>query len=772
MIEIEINGKKINAEQGAMIIEIADQNNVRIPRFCYHKKLSVAANCRMCLVEVEGVRKPVPACATPISQGMKVLTRSKMALDAQRAVMEFLLINHPLDCPVCDQGGECELQDVSMGYGRDISKYNLGKRAVKDQDIGPLIETEMTRCIHCTRCVRFGKEVAGLQELGVMNRGEHLEISTWVAHAVSSELSGNMIDLCPVGALTSKPYRFTARAWELSQRATIAPHDLVGSHIYAHVIHNQVKRMAPKDCEALNETWISDRDRFSYEGLYHFDRVLSPMIKRNNQWQQVDWQSALEFACEKLQAVKPNDIGTLVSASATNEEFYLLQKLMRGLGAPHIDHRLQEQDFSDQVDFPLYPLMNVTLDELSQADMIMLIGSHINKEQPIVAHRIRKATLNAGQVLVINPIDYQFNFKVLAKQIVAQGDLLSGLAKLAKALGINTDINVDVDKAAEHQAKYLSAAKSGVILLGALALHHPEAAQIRALAQAISEKTNVKLGFLTLGANAAGAWLMGAVPHRLPGGKDTAGKHAQQMLNDHMKAYVLLGVEPEYDAQDSGLALQALIKAECVIAMNTFQTQAMLEYADVILPITPFAEMAGTRINGLGEKQTFTATTEPQGESRPAWKVLRVLANLLDIKGFDYQTLEDVQTEIAPLYQSAEDLKMQFKYVESTYQIPKLVRISGMPIYAQDALVRRAASLQKTPDGLFTGVHMNARQADSLGLKSEQVKVTQNNISLTLPLVLDETIPEGAVYLASGLRETTGLGAGYQTIKIEQVKHA
>ncbi|MFA6037733.1 MAG: NADH-quinone oxidoreductase subunit NuoG [Legionellales bacterium] len=747
MIEIEINGKKVSAQPGSMIIEVADQIDVRIPRFCYHKKLSVAANCRMCLVEVGDVRKPLPACATPVSQGMKVFTRSKLALDAQRAVMEFLLINHPLDCPVCDQGGECELQDVSVGYGRDISRFNLGKRSVKDQDIGPLIETEMTRCIHCTRCVRFGKEVAGLHELGVMNRGEHLEISTLVERTVTSELSGNMIDLCPVGALTSKPYRFTARAWELSQRPTIAAHDAVGSHIYAHVIHNQVKRVVPKECESINETWISDRDRFSYEGLYHADRILTPKVKRNNKWESVDWQTALEFAAEKLRAVKPEAIGSLVTSNATNEEFYLLQKLMRTLGSSNIDHRLQEQDFSDQEQFPDAPLMNITLDELAQADVILLVGSHVNKEQPIVAHRIRKATLNSGQVVVVNPIDYKFNFKVADKEIVTGGDLVSGLEKMLKSTIVGK-------------------AKQGIILLGAHALNHPQAASIRALAAS----SDLKMGFLTQGANAAGAWLMGAVPHRLAGGQAASGKNAQQMFQEKMKAFVLLGVEPEYDAQDSGVAYKALKEASCVIAMNTFQTHAMLEYADVMLPITPHAEMSGTMINGQGMEQKFSAVTDPQGESRPAWKVMRVLANLLELDGFEYQTLEDVQHEISHI--TLEKKSANFKGTTSKHKLAELVRISGLPIYAQDALVRRAESLQKTVDGTFTGLHINAAQAKRLGLNTEYVKAKQDDFAITAPLIIDETIPDGAVYLASGLRETAGLGAAYQAIQLEAVNHA
>ncbi|HLF67615.1 MAG TPA: NADH-quinone oxidoreductase subunit NuoG, partial [Gammaproteobacteria bacterium] len=447
MVEIEINGKKIEAAQGSMIIEVADQNEVRIPRFCYHKKLSVAANCRMCLVEVGDARKPMPACATPITQGMKVFTRSKLALDAQRAVMEFLLINHPLDCPVCDQGGECELQDLAVGYGRDVSRFNLGKRALSDHDIGPLIETEMTRCIHCTRCVRFGKEIAGLHELGVMNRGEHLEISTMVARTLTSELSGNMIDVCPVGALTSKPYRFTARAWELKQRPGMAAHDGVGSHIYAHVIHNQIKRVVPHECEALNETWLSDRDRFSYEGLYHADRLLEPKIKRNGRWEEADWSTALDFAADRLRSVIHDEgaqaLGALASPNSSCEEFYLLQKLMRGIGSAHVDHRLRQQDFSDEEEFAAYPHSGVTLTKLSQADVILLLGSCVRKEQPIVAHRIRMASLNGAVVLVVNPMDYTFQFNVTHKQIVPGGDLLLGIAKIAKALMESSKIKPD-----------------------------------------------------------------------------------------------------------------------------------------------------------------------------------------------------------------------------------------------------------------------------------------------------------------------------------------
>jgi NADH-quinone oxidoreductase subunit G len=786
MVEIEINGKKVEAAPGAMIIEVADQEGVRIPRFCYHKKLSIAANCRMCLVEVGDVRKPLPACATPVSQGMKVFTRSKLALDAQRAVMEFLLINHPLDCPVCDQGGECELQDLAMGYGRDISRFHLGKRSVADRDIGPLIETEMTRCIHCTRCVRFGKEIAGVQELGVMNRGEHLEISTFVEKALVSELSGNMIDVCPVGALTSKPYRFTARAWELSQRPSIAAHDCVGSHIYAHVIHNEIKRVVPKECEALNEMWLSDRDRFSYEGLYHEDRVLTPKIKRNGQWEETDWPIALQFAADKLREANADSIGALVSENATTEEFYLLQKLIRGLGSANIDHRLAQQDFSDQENFMAYPHAGLRLDELAQADVILLLGSNVRKEQPMIAHRIRMATRNHTKVLVVNPIDYVFNFPVTAKQIATGGDLLQALGKVAKALLSLPEFKgqadaklsaflkeIVADDAALAQARYLIAAKQGVILLGALALNHPQASGIRGLADFISQQTSVKLGFLTAGANTSGAWLMGALPHRLPGAEkaQAQGLNAQAMLSGDLKTLLLLGVEPEYDAADSGRALEGLANTACVIALHAYQTPHLLKYAHVILPITPAAEMAGTFINHQGDWQTFSALTNPQGQSRPAWKILRVIANLLEVGGFDYQDIADVQKDINTFAVDKDKTSSRFTFSEGEKLPQGLVRISSAPIYAQDCLVRRAQSLQQTPEALFTGVHINKAQASALGiLDAQKVVVRQNAVELRLPLILDETIPMNAVYLASHIRETLGLGRAYQAIQIEQVQ--
>ncbi len=788
MVEIEINGKKIEAAQGSMIIEVADQHDVRIPRFCYHKKLSVAANCRMCLVEVGDVRKPLPACATPITQGMKVFTRSKLALDAQRAVMEFLLINHPLDCPVCDQGGECELQDLAMGYGRDVSRFNLGKRAVSDHDVGPLIETEMTRCIHCTRCVRFGKEIAGLHELGVMNRGEHLEISTLVGRAITSELSGNMIDVCPVGALTSKPYRFSARAWELTQRPGIAAHDGVGSYIYAHTIHNEVKRIVPRECEALNETWVSDRDRFSYEGLYHKDRVLTPKIKRNGHWEEVNWSDALAFAAERLRAVSDTQgadaLGALASPNSSCEEFYLFQKLMRGLGSAHIDHRLRQHDFSDENQFAAYPHSGVTLTELAKADVILLLGSIVRKEQPIVAHRIRMASLTGATVLVVNPLDDTFQFNVASKQIVPGGDLLLGIAKIAKALVAGSEKikpsaaiaeflkDITVDDTAQQQANYLKDAKQAVIFLGALALNHPQAAAIRGMADFIAQHTQTTLGLLCEGANSAGAYLMGAVPHRLPGGQNSTkqGESTQAMvLSEKINAMILLGLEAEYDLAYAHRAQKALKNMQTVIALTAYQTPHLLNYAEVILPITPSAEMAGTFVNMQGDTLAFSALTSPQGQSRPAWKILRVLANLLAIEGFDYQTLEDVQQEIAPHLTTAKPTQ-RWSFAAPQLELAERLRIAPVPIYAQDPLVRRATALQHTPDAAFGGVRINSAEAQALGLaQALEVLVRQQECEVRLPLVIDEHIPNGAVYLASGIPETRDLDGAYEAIYLEQV---
>ncbi|MBY0428639.1 MAG: NADH-quinone oxidoreductase subunit NuoG, partial [Alphaproteobacteria bacterium] len=565
MIEVEIDGKKFHVEPGKMIIEVADQANIAIPRFCYHKKLSIAANCRMCLVDVEKSPKPMPACATPVTDGMIVRTQSAKAIDAQKAVMEFLLVNHPLDCPICDQGGECELQDVAMGYGQDFSRYHEGKRSIKDKNLGSLVSTDMTRCILCTRCVRFGDEIAGMQELGTIGRGEPSEIGTCIERSLVSELSGNIIDLCPVGALTSKPFRFSARAWEMEQHPSIAPHDCIGSNINLHVLRQKIMRVIPCENEALNETWLSDRDRFSYEGLLTDDRLTQPMMKEESgEWMVTDWPTALGRVAESLRLIAKekgaDNLGALLSPSSTIEEAYLLQKIMRGLGSQNIDHRLQQSDFSADETMPLYPGLHMSLEALERQNTIVLIGSHLNHEQPIAAHRVRKATLQGSTVFAINSVDYPFRFPLTAKQIVKPSEIPAVLAEVAKALlnqGANEPIDglknllaqVEPKEFAITLATQLQQPGQKIIVLGAIAQNHPHAGTIKQLADSIGKMTDTVIAILTPGANGAGAWLAGAVPHRGPHKEKMpkSGLNTRKMFEAKLAAYLLLNIEPHLD---------------------------------------------------------------------------------------------------------------------------------------------------------------------------------------------------------------------------------
>lgn len=700
MASIEIDGKKLDVQAGKMIIEVADEVGIAIPRFCYHKKLSVAANCRMCLVEVEKAPKVMPACATPVTDGMKVFTKSTKAIAAQKAVMEFLLINHPLDCPICDQGGECELQDVSMGFGEGISHFSEGKRVVADENLGSLIATEMTRCIHCTRCVRFGEEVAGLPELGVTFRGEKERIGTYVEHTLQSEISGNVIDLCPVGALTSKPFRFTARAWELQQYASIAPHDCLGSSIHVHVKNNKVMRVVPKENEAINETWLSDRDRFSYLGL-DVDRLEQPVIKKNGQWQPVDWETALTLVVTQLKQVieqhGASQLGALASSSATIEEHYLLQKLCRGLGSHNIDHRLQQSDFSDQDDAPLFPRATLPYAELESQKAILLIGSHLHHEQPLAAVRVRKAALAGARVMVINPEDYSFNFEVTHKLIDQQLPRL--LAEVVVALDNKQLAGIKPSEKAQQIAAALRASDKSVLVLGALAHNHPQAATLRYLTALIAQLSGSHLMPMTSGANSAGAWLAGAVPHRSVAGDalKTPGLNAQKMLSNKLKAYILLGIEPELDCVNPSLALQALQAADFVCVLSPYTNQTMLEYAHLILPIAAFTETAGTTVNVEGRWQSFHGCVKPFGQARPAWKVLRVLGNLFALEGFDYAHSEEVRDELKNLvdqavFKPSQSYQLDSKVLDEKISSP----IVQWPIYGIDSIVRRAVALQRT----------------------------------------------------------------------------
>ncbi|HSW93742.1 MAG TPA: NADH-quinone oxidoreductase subunit NuoG [Gammaproteobacteria bacterium] len=792
-IEIEIDGKVLKAKPNSMVIQVADEAGIYIPRFCYHKHLSIAANCRMCLVEVEKAPKTLPACATPVMPGMKIFTRSPKALAAQKAVMEFLLINHPLDCPICDQGGECELQDLSMGFGSAESFYTFGKRSVEDEDIGPLIDTEMTRCIQCTRCVRFGDEVAGLRELGATDRGENMEIGTYVQKAMRSEVSGNIIDLCPVGALTSKPFRFTARAWELNQTPTIAAHDCLGSNIYAHTRSGKVMRIVPHENTDINQTWISDRDRFSYEGLYHPDRLEKPMVRVEGQWKETDWQTALDIAVSRLQSVMKtaggNEIAALASPNSTLEEFYLLQKLMRQIGSPNVDHRLRETDFSDQNEMPLFPGLPMSFADIETADVIVLIGSNIQREQPIAGLRVRKATQNGARVIAINMMDEDFHFTVSAKKIVAPHRFVETLTNVVNALS-HPDENYSAI------TDRLRAGKKICVLVGIQAFHHPKASHIRALAQQLADVCQGTVGFLTEGANAAGAYLAGAIPHRGPAGKpiESVGLNAHTVWKNPRKAYVLLNVEPELDSANAPLALAALEQADCVVSLSLYKNPVLMDYAHVILPVTPFTETAGTFVNVMGQWQRFSGVATPVGEARPAWKVLRVLGNLLDCEGFDYESAHEVHDEVKGLVDQAEkDTGSRLKTRRDDARIEagerlqaddlqtdkqqtnqNLSRVGEIPIYAGDSIQRRAKALQATQviiqEYLMT-VRLHPETAKRLQVNDQdRVMVSQQNHRVRLPVRIDERVPVDAACIASGILATGELSELYGPVELHKTE--
>jgi NADH-quinone oxidoreductase subunit G len=786
-LTIEIDGRACEAEPGEMIIQVADREGIPIPRFCYHKKLSIAANCRMCLVEAEqGGRpfpKPVPACATPVGAGMKVLTRSPRAIDAQKGTMEFLLINHPLDCPICDQGGECELQDVAMGYGGDVSRFSERKRVVKDEDLGPLIATDMTRCIHCTRCVRFGAEIAGVRELGATGRGEDMRIGTFVAHTVAHELSGNIIDLCPVGALTSKPFRFKARAWELIQVDSIAPHDAVGSNVHLHLSGSRVMRVHPRDNEAVNETWISDRDRFSYEGLTSEDRLITPMVREDGAWRQIGWQDALIRAANGLKAAGGEGVGALIAPNATLEEMYLAQKLLRGLGAGAIDTRLRQQDFrGDGADAPL-PWLGLPIAELEQQHAVLLVGSDIRQEQPLLAHRIRKAAMAGAEVALVNPMRVGLTFP--ARQFAAApAGMLVELAAIAKALrkrgsGPVKDLVAQATPSDAHTAfaERLKEAGKGeaLILLGAIAAAHPDYTLIQALVRVIADGSRARVGFLPPAANSVGAWLAGALPHVLPGAKaaETPGANALEMLARPRKAYLLWGIEPEYDLGNPGLAGKALDQAELVIACASFRTPALEAAADLMLPIAAFTETAGTFVNAAATWQSFQGAVPSPGDARPGWKVLRVLGNLVDLPGFDYQSAAQVRGELAGLCADAKpdnnprgDLKVEPALAADG----GLTRIGTVPVYRSDPLVRRAASLQRTPlaDGFAVG--LNPAVAADLGLaEGDTAEVAQDGALVQAPVALDEALPPGCARIPAAVAGSETLGAQIGPVTVRKV---
>ncbi len=786
MPTIEIDGRKLEVEAGKMVIQAADEAGIYIPRFCYHPKLSVAANCRMCMVEIEKAPKPMPACATPITDGMKVYTSSPLAVEAQKGTMEFLLINHPLDCPVCDQGGECPLQDQAVGYGKDVSRFTENKRVVKDKDIGPLIATEMTRCIHCTRCVRFGQEIAGVMELGATGRGEHMEIGTYVGRTVDSELSGNMIDLCPVGALTNKPYRFTARSWELVAGSGVSPHDCVGTNLEMHSLRNVVKRVLPVENDAINECWLSDRDRFSYQSFNSADRLLVPKIHESGNWMETDWETALRYTVQGVRAVLSHhgaqQLGALVTPTATLEEFFLAQKLMRSLGCHNIDHRLRQSDFSDDDIAPLFPTLGSPIEHLEHAKAVLLVGANIRKDQPLLGLRVRKASLRGARVMAINSLDYSFHFDLAGKVIAPPEEIPYALARVVAAMGDSADApgglrawaSSEPTQSEREIAELLQqAGKDAHIVLGLSAIAHPQFSVLRGLAQALQTRTGARLGVLAE-ANSVGGWLAGCVPHRGPVGQDVGegGLHALDMLREPRKAFLLMGLEPQLDCLESRVAADAVDAAEFVVRMTAFDIEDGVP-GDVLLPVTPFSETSGTYVNCEGRAQSTTGVVPPQGEARPLWKVLRVIGNLLDQPDFEYVSSEEVRRELvwdADAYQP-HDMPRMLSEPETPANGKGIdvERVLDVPLYKVDPYVRRAPALQATRDNPAPAAYMNSEQAGKLAVENgDRIHAHMGESSVELDLIIDERVPTDSVYIPSGYHETAPLG-GVGMVRIVKV---
>jgi len=704
MIEIELDGQKVGIAEGSTVMHAAEKAGTYVPHFCYHKKLSIAASCRMCLVDIEKMPKPMPACATTVTQGMIVHTQTEKAIKAQQSVMEFLLINHPLDCPICDQGGECQLQDIAVGYGASVSRYQEEKRVVPVKDVGPLISMqEMTRCIHCTRCVRFGQEIAGVMELGMSQRGEHAQIETFLNHTIDSELSGNMIDICPVGALTSKPFRYSARTWELSRRKSVSPHDSTGANLIVQVKNNRVMRVVPFENEAVNECWIADRDRFSYEALNGDERLTTPMIKQGGQWKSVDWQIALEYVANGLKQISAehgaSSLGALVSPHATLEELHLSVKLMQGLGSGNIDHRLRNAEFaaSEGVRY-----LGAPIAALSELQSVLVIGSNLRKDHPLFAQRIRQSARKGCVVSAIASGHDDWAMPVAQLVQLPANQWAQALASVAAAVaaekGVAAPVAAATNDASVAIAKSLLAGERKAILLGNGAAHHAQASSLLALAQWLADQTGASFGYLTEAANTVGAQLVGAQP-------TADGLHAGQMLGGALKAVVLLNTEPEFDSAAGAQAAEVLGKAQMVVSLNPFK--ANMAFCDVMLPISPFTETSGTFVNAEGRAQSFHAVVQPLGETRPAWKVLRVLANMLNVPGFDFNSSDQVLQSIPGLTNGDVVQVPADRLGNRTTAAIDLSDSAGAPvvagIYQLDGIVRRAPALQKTADARAAG---------------------------------------------------------------------
>ncbi|NYT62280.1 NADH-quinone oxidoreductase subunit G [Alcaligenaceae bacterium] len=774
MVELTIDGIKVEAPEGSMVIQAAHKLGVYVPHFCYHKKLSIAANCRMCLVDVEKAPKALPACATPVTNGMVVHTRSERAVSAQKSVMEFLLINHPLDCPVCDQGGECQLQDLAVGYGASASRYQEPKRVVVGKSMGPLISTDaMQRCIHCTRCVRFGEEIGGIKEIGLVKRGEFSEITTFVGQAVESELSGNMIDICPVGALLSKPFKFTARTWEMARRRTVSPHDSLGANLVVQAKMDRVLRVVPFENEDVNECWISDRDRFSYEGLYTEDRLAHPMIKgEDGQWREASWSDALQVVVHGINTVREQfggeQIGAIGSATATVEELALLARLMRALGSENVDFRLRNIDPAFDHAVAGVPWLGMPIAELGQLDRVLVVGSFMRKDHPLMAQRLRQAAKQGTQISFIDSAADDPLFPVTGRLTVAPSALPNALAEVLVALANAKGHPVPAEfaalaptEAAQQIAASLASGERVAVLLGNMAVASAQASLIAANAAALAQAAGAKLGFLTPGANTVGGYLAGAIPG--PGGLT-----AEQMLSQPLKAYLVLHTEPALDSDNGARALEVLNAAGFKVALTSFRSAAQ-DWADVMLPISPFTETSGTFVNAEGRAQSFKGAAAPFADTRPGWKVLRVLGNLFQLQGFDDETSESVRDTVMVGGIDARLSNDITAAIGLAVKTDGLERVADVPIYRSDALVRRSQPLQETAASQAPRAHMAASTLAGLGVESgDALRISSAQGQVALAALLDDTVAAGCVRVAAAFNETLALGSGFGQLTVER----
>ena len=774
MVELTVDGNTVEVPEGSMVMHAAQKVGLYVPHFCYHKKLSIAANCRMCLVEVEKAPKALPACATPVTNGMVVHTCSEKARAAQKSVMEFLLINHPLDCPICDQGGECQLQDLAVGYGGSSSRYQEEKRVVFHKDLGPLVSAEeMSRCIHCTRCVRFGQEIAGVMELGMLGRGEHSEITSFVGRSIESELSGNMIDICPVGALTSKPFRYSARTWELARRRSVSPHDSLGANLVVQVKGDRVMRVVPFEDEAINECWISDRDRFSYEGLNSEDRLAAPMIKgADGKWQEASWADALAAVAQGLSRVRDSfgagQIGALASEYATTEEYALLGRLVRALGSENIDFRLRQTDPAFDAALTGAPWLGLPIAELDNLDRVLVVGSFLRKDHPLMAQRLRQAAKRGTQILMVDSAADDPLMPVAGRLTVAPSELPRALAEVAVALAQAKQAAVPAEFAsvtpgenAKIIAASLASGSNTAVLMGNLAVASAQASTLAANGRAVADLAGGKFGFLTSGGNTVGGYLAGAIPGK-------GGKNAAAMLAEPLKAYVVLHAEPLLDADNGQQAIAALRGAQFAVALTPYRSAAA-EWADVMLPVAPFTETSGTFVNAQGLAQSFKGTVAPFGQTRPAWKVLRVLGNVLHLAGFDDETSESVRD--AALAGGVEgrlsnDIKAPLGLGQP---LTGLERVADVPIYRSDAMVRRSEPLQAAPASKKPAARMNGNTLTSLGLTAGvKVRVTGGQGAVELETVQDDAVADRAVRIAAAFENTAALGGAFGQLSVER----